>query len=181
MPVIDPVDPNNADEAQKQVLNTVQEKMGRIPNVLGTLAHSPAALNAYLGFSGAMQEARLSQALREKVALLVSEANDCDYCRAAHTAIAKMAGVDADAAAAARVGQAADEREQAVLDFSRRILEKKGWVGEEAVNLAREAGLSDAEIVETLAATVQAIYTNYLNHIAGTTTDFPEVPAVSAR
>jgi hypothetical protein len=43
---------------------------------------------------------------------------------------------------------------------------------------ARAAGLSDAEIVETVANVALNILTNYLNHVARTVVDFPAVKPV---
>ena len=51
---IPPVQPETATGEAKELLNTVQSKMSRVPNLMKVLANSPAALNAYLQFSGAV-------------------------------------------------------------------------------------------------------------------------------
>jgi alkylhydroperoxidase family enzyme len=42
-------------------------------------------------------------------------------------------------------------------------------------SLRRAADISDAEIVETVANVGLSILTNYVNHVAQTVVDFPEV------
>ena len=45
---------------------------------------------------------------------------------------------------------------------------------------ARDAGLTQADIVETVGNVVANIFTNYLNHVAGTDIDFPARKARAA-
>ena len=45
---------------------------------------------------------------------------------------------------------------------------------------AHDAGLTEADIVETVANVVANIFTNYLNHVAGTDIDFPARKARAA-
>jgi AhpD family alkylhydroperoxidase len=57
------------------------------------LANSPAMLRGYLGLAGALDSGSLGAELREQIALAVAEANGCDYCLAAHTALGRGAGL----------------------------------------------------------------------------------------
>jgi len=91
MPRIKPLD--KIEGKAKELLDAVHKKLGATPNVFKTLAHSPAAFEGYLNFSGALANGKLSPALREQVALTVAGINNCDYCASAHTAIGKKAGV----------------------------------------------------------------------------------------
>lgn len=50
MPRIRPLDPAAAEGKAKQLLDGVQKALGTTPNLMRSLAHSPAALGAYLGF-----------------------------------------------------------------------------------------------------------------------------------
>ena len=86
MPRIQPVDPNTADPATVELLNSVRKSMGAVPNLIATMAHSPAAARASLGFAQALAGGSLRRRLREQIALVVGEANTCAYCVAAHRA-----------------------------------------------------------------------------------------------
>ena len=174
MPNIAALDITNAGEAQP-ILDGVKKEIGMVPNLLATMANSPAALNAYLGFSGALSEGMLSPALREQLALAVAGTNECDYCASAHTLIAKGAGVSAEEAALNLSGKSTDPRVNSILNFARRIVETRGHPDDAALQELRDADISDGEIVEIIAHVGVNIFTNYFNHIAGTDIDFPHV------
>ena len=93
MPRIQALDPASATGRAKELLDGVRRKLGRTPNLMRTMANSPAVLEAYLGFSGALAGGTLPVKLREQIALAVAQVNGCDYCLAAHTAIGKSAGL----------------------------------------------------------------------------------------
>jgi hypothetical protein len=61
-----------------ELLASVRKSMGAVPNLVATMAHSPAVAGAYLGFAQALSGGRLPRRLREQIALLVGEANACD-------------------------------------------------------------------------------------------------------
>ena len=60
-----------------------------VPNLFRLVANSPAALEGYLGLSGALGKGSLPAATRERIALAVAEINGCGYCLAAHTYLGK--------------------------------------------------------------------------------------------
>ena len=76
--------------ANQPLFNALKGKLGFVPNLYATFAHSAHALPAYL----ALQAARSSLSVRERevVNLAVSEVNGCEYCLAAHTVIARKFG-----------------------------------------------------------------------------------------
>src|SRR5579872_5264569 len=87
MPRINPVQTAEATGKSKQLLEGVQAKLGITPNLMKTLAAAPAALEAYLNFSGALGGGLLDAKFREQIALAVAQANSCEYCLSAHTVI----------------------------------------------------------------------------------------------
>ena len=175
MPRINPVDPNQAAGTTKNLLDAVEKSMGRVPNVLRTLAQSPASLGAYLGFSQALSGSSLSAQLREQISLAVSSANSCQYCASAHTAIGKMTGLDAEELAQNLQGCANDPKVEAALQFAQSVILKCGWVDDDELRQLRDAGYTEGELVEIIATIALTIFTNYFNHIAETEIDFPVV------
>ena len=91
----------SAPAASKPLLDGVHKKLGVVPNMFRVIALSPAALEGYLGFNGALSKA-LDVRTRERIAIAVAEANGCDYCLSAHTYLAlnlaKITAEDAEAA-----------------------------------------------------------------------------------
>ena len=174
--------PETATGNTKELLDAVKSKLGLVPNMVRAMANSPAALKAYLQFSGALAAGSLSAKSREQIALAVGQVNQCDYCVSAHSALGKMAGLTVDQILASRKGTAADGKTDALLHFSRKLVETRGRVSDGDVDAVREAGFTDGEIAEAVAGVALNIYTNYFNHVADTDIDFPKVDALpSAR
>ena len=177
---IQPVQVDNANPKTAQLLQSVEKKMGSVPNLISTLANSPAAAQAYLGFAQALAGGSLSAPLREQISLAVGQRNDCDYCVAAHSFLGHKAGLGEEDILDARRGTASDEKAAAALEFARKIVENRGWVSDEDVEEVRRAEFTEGEIAEIVANVALNIFTNYFNHVAGTEVDFPVVPALAA-
>ena len=171
------LDPAQAAGKTKQLFDGVHATLGIVPNLFRVFGNSPAALEAYLNFSGALAGGVLNAKVREQIALAVAEINDCTYCRSAHTYIGGKVGLNEREIADARKVMATDTRTAAILNLARSIVVERGELGDTEFNAARTAKLTDAEIVEVVANVSLNILTNYLNHVAQTVVDFPEVAA----
>ncbi len=169
------IDPATAEGKSKTLLDAVKGKLGLVPNMTRVMANAPAALEAYLAFSGALAGGALNAKVREQIALTVGETNLCGYCLSAHTLIGGKVGLAATDIAAARRGTASDAKTNAILTLARSLVVQKGEISDGALSEARAAGLGDGEIVETIANVALNIFTNYVNHVARTVVDFPEV------
>ncbi len=178
-PRIPAIDPATTSGKAKELLDAVKGKLGMVPNMMRTMVQSPAALEGYLAFSGALGHGVLDAKAREQIALAVGQNNSCDYCVAAHSAIGKMVGLNADEITGARSGRSADAKRTAILALASRINETRGNVTDADIKAARAAGVTDAELAETVANVALNIYTNYFNHIAATQIDFPKAPALA--
>jgi uncharacterized peroxidase-related enzyme len=172
-----PVDPANASGPVKGLFDAIQKKLGVTPNMMRTMAQSPAVLEAYLAFNSALggPGAALSAKTREELALAIAATNSCDYCASAHTALGKMAGLTADQAGAALRGVGTDATATAALRLARSIIDTKGDVSDQDLAAARTAGLREPEIAEVVAHVALNIFTNYFNRLARTNIDFPKV------
>lgn len=180
MPRIPAIDPAAATGKQKQLLEAVQKKMGKAPNLMRVLANAPAALQGYLDLSGALGTGTLSAKAREQIALTVAEINHCDYCLSAHTAIGGMVGLSDDELRDARSAKAADAKTNALLTLTRALVVDRGNLSDDELTSARAAGITDGEIIEVTANVALNILTNYVNHVAETVVDFPHVTASTA-
>jgi uncharacterized peroxidase-related enzyme len=180
MPYIPALSRDAVSPAIGATLDAVKAKLGVLPNMFRTFAHTPVALNGYMQLSAATAAGTFNAKQREQIALVVSESNDCDYCIAAHGAIGKMVGLSDTQVMQARNGQADSSRDVAALTLARRIVETRGHVPTAELDAFKVAGLDDAAILEVLANVVLNIFTNYTNSIAGTEIDFPVVPRAAA-
>ncbi len=171
------------DEAEgkaKELLDGVKAKLGFVPNMMATMATSPAVLEAYLNLSGALGKS-LNSKLNEKIALTVAEINGCGYCASAHSAIGKMVGLDESAINAARRASSDDAKTEAGLKFAAALVISRGKVSPAEYEAVTTAGYSEKEIAEIVANVALNVFTNYFNETAGTEIDFPaiEFPLVS--
>ena len=167
------VAPESATGKAKELLDAVQGKLGLVPNLTRAMANSPAVLEGYLGLSGALGKGRLSAKNREQIALAVGQANLCDYCLAAHSAIGKMVGLTPEQILDSRRGTAVDPKSDAVIRFARKVVDERGRVNDTDIADVRAAGLNDGAIAEVVANVALNIFTNYFNHVAETDIDFP--------
>ena len=172
------VDIASAPEGSKPVMEQIKSTFGKVPNIFASVANSPAALKTLMGMFAVLDEGALAGKVHEAIALRIGELNGCDYCRAAHTVKAKMAGASADETLAFRRGNADDAKLEAILSLATALVEKRGQVTDAELQAARGAGLSDGEILETLAIVVLNIFTNYINALVKTEVDFPVAPAL---
>jgi len=175
MPRLTAIDPATATGRTKALLDGVQKSLGRTPNLMRTLANAPAALEGYLALNGALRGGALNGRLREQIAVAVAEANGCDYCLSAHTAIGQGEGLSPQELDRARRAESADARAGAVLRFTARVLETRGAVADADLAAVRDAGFTDAEIAEVVAHVALNVYTNYFNRLAQTEIDFPRL------
>ena len=180
MPYLKPVDRSTAPAATQNLLDGVEKKLGMVPNLIATIAQSPALAKAYLGFSQALAGGVIPAQLREQIALVVSQANECGYCLAAHSAIGSSVGLSDDELRDARTGVSPDRKTEAALQFAQRIVAKQGWLTDADLAKVREAGYSDEEIAELIGNVSLTIFTNYFNHIAQTEVDFPAVAELAS-
>lgn len=171
-----------APEASRPLLSQVEKQLGTVPNLFRLVAVSPAALEGYLGLSGALGKGRLPAATRERIALAVAEYNGCGYCLSAHTYLGtNLARLSDEEIAQNRAGRSTDAKADAAVRFALKVAETRGRVGTEDLTGLRTAGYEDAQVIEIVQHVALNIWTNYLNELARTEIDFPVVtPGVAA-
>ena len=168
------IDPKAATGTAKTLLDGVQQKLGFVPNLMRTLAVSPAALDAYLTFGDRLGKGILNPRLREQIALTVAYSDSCQYCLAAHTAIGGMLGLTASQLEDAYTADSTDPQIAAALHFAQELVQNQGHISDEELAKVREAGYGDAEISEIVAHVALNVFTNYFNTVAETEVDFPK-------
>ncbi len=157
--------------AARDRLAAAKAAFGFVPNLLGMLAESPTALEAYLGIGAVFQRSSLSPAEQNVVLLAVSVTNGCHYCVAAHTMIAAGAKVPNAVVEAIRNGLPIDNPKlEAVRRFAEAVVRERGWA-EAALGQFLAAGYTRANALEVLVGVTQKTLSNYANHLAHTPLD----------
>lgn len=173
---IKPVSVDQATGHTSNLYTAIKAQLGSVPNLFQAMGQTPKVLETYLGLSGAQES--LSGTEKELIALVVSQANGCDYCLAAHTVLGKMNQLTDSEIIAARKGQSTDSKRNALLKLTQEILAKKGNVSDETFSSYISAGYSAAQIPEIVLAISQNVFTNYLNTINHTEIDFPRAEKI---
>lgn len=165
-----------APAASQPLLQAVNKQLGSVPNLFRLVANSPAALEGYLGLSGALGKGTLHAPTRERIALAVAEINGCGYCLSAHTYLGKhVAKLDDAEMTANRSGASNDIKAEAAVRFAVQVTQQRGHVGTQDLSAIKSAGYSDAEIIEIVLHVALNTLTNYVNEVAKTEIDFPVV------
>ena len=167
-----------APAASQPLLEAVKKQLGIVPNLVRLVSTSPAALEGYLGLSGALAKGTLPAPTRERIALAVAEINGCDYCLSAHSYLAKnLAKLDDAEIAANRGGASNDPKADAAVRFAAKVARERGHVAEDDLRAVKLAGYSDAQVIEMVLHVALNTWTNYINEVAKTDIDFPAVAA----
>ena len=167
--------PEQVPTASRATLDAFTRNLGFTPNMMAAFAQSPVAFNAWAGLQGAMGQA-LDLKTRDSIGLAVSEVNGCNYCLGVHSFTAgQLAKMPHEEILLARQGHASDPRRDAAVQFARKVIETRGKVGNDDLQAARDAGYSDANLMEIVTLVAMYSLTNFFNNVFDPTPDFPAV------
>jgi uncharacterized peroxidase-related enzyme len=160
-----------------QVYAQIKKAIGSVPNTYAAIAaHGPAALKSVLAADAVLAAGTLTKRDQEVIKLVISAAGGCEYCVAAHSHLARLAGVKPDVLEQIREGQpTGDARRDELVGFVRKLQQSSGTVSDEDFAAIKAAGYSDAQLVEISLAFATTVFTNVFNRINDTEIDFPAV------
>ena len=171
---------DNVPADSKPILETVHKQLGVVPALYRLIASSPAVLAGFAANNGALAKT-LDVRTRERIALAVAEVDGCDYCLSAHSYLgANLAKLSPEELALNRKGRSGDPKADAAVRFAAKVVRERGHVADADIEAVRDAGYSDAQIVEIVAVVAENVFTNLLNVVAETDIDFPIVRAREA-
>ena len=157
----------------KDVQATAREALGFVPNLIEELSeHNPAAAKLYLVTSDLVKQGILTDPERETVLVAVSRYNDCHYCTSMHCSMAVSAGLSRNTVETIkRGGLPANDRLRALVQSTRLLLDKRGWLNEDDLDDLDTKGVSRAELFEINALIGIKTFSNFVNHVAQTEVD----------
>jgi uncharacterized peroxidase-related enzyme len=167
--------PDQVPAGSKQTLDAFTKNIGFTPNMMASFAQSPIAFNAWAALLGALSKA-LDVKTRDSIGLAVSEVNGCNYCLTIHSFTAEhMAKLPADEIILARKGHASDPKRDAAVQFARKVIDTRGKVSEDDLKAVRDAGYSEANLMEIVSLVAMYSLTNFFNNVFDPEKDFPAV------
>jgi len=167
--------PESFAEHQERVREMAREKYPFIPNQIRVLnKHSPAAAETYIATMNAIEDGQLEPHEREAVILAISRYNDCHYCARTHAFLGSEAGLSKEAIEAIHRGGLPEEpRLRALVQATRLLLDKRGWLDREEVDELTHRSIGRTELYEINVLIGLKIFSNYVNHVARTEVDEP--------
>jgi len=159
-------------ETNQAIFDNLEKQIGFVPNLFATYAYSENALKNYLDFSGAPSSLKAKE--KEVINLAVSQANNCEYCLAAHTAIGKMNGFTDDQIIELRQGKASfDEKLDALAKLAKNITENRGNTDNTVLENYFNAGWTKENLIDTISLVGDKTISNYINNTVKAPVDFP--------
>lgn len=158
----------DSDPAVAAPLKKARENLGFVPNMYAGMANLPALLETYMmGYERFRAECGFSPEEQEVVFLTISRGNGCDYCMAAHSAIAdNMSGVPTAVTDALRDGRPLpDEKLEVLRRFTEVMRETRGRPDAAEVNAFLDAGYEERHILGVILALAVKTLSNYANHL----------------
>ena len=161
-----------APEGSKKILEGVKGKYGFVPNLIGGLAESPVATEAYTTIGGIFEKSDFTPTERQVVLITANFDNGCTYCMAAHTTMSKRQKLPEDVIQALRDNTPiADAKLEALRVFTRAVFHKRGWVDQADLDAFYAAGYEKHHVLEVVVGLAFKTISNYTNHVVDTPVD----------
>ena len=171
--------PTRAEVSEKNqaIFDNLKKSVGFVPNLYAAMGHSKSALASYLPFSGSPTS--FSKKEKEVIDLAISQVNDCRYCQAAHSSIAKMNGFNEEQILELRKGGASwDAKTDALAKMAKSMAETRGKVPNSIKQNFYAAGYTEEHLVDLVVAGGIINITNNLHNLTNVAIDFPSVPVL---
>jgi len=153
-------------------LKDFKKKFGFIPNMQRAMALSPAVLRGYLHSFDDFGQTSFSPIEREVVLITTSYLNNCTYCVAGHSGLAKLAKMPAEILDALRAGTPIpDPKLYALHVFTKEMVLKRGEVSEDDINTFLAAGYEKKHLLEIVIGVAHKVISNYVNQLVRTPLD----------
>ena len=161
-----------APEGSKPILGAVKGAFGFVPNLQSHMAESPELLAGYSTLWDLFSKSTLTPHEQQVVYLTSNFENNCHYCMAGHTTLAKMQKMDPAVINALRAGGVVpDAKLEALHRFTTIIVRQRGFASDADVEAFLAAGYTRRNVLEVILGVATKVMSNYTNHIVHTQLD----------
>lgn len=163
---------DNAPKDSVEWLEKAEQNFGLIPNVEKVMALSPQLLAGYTFMWDGFNTSSLDEQERQVVYMTANFENECNYCVPWHTILAEQSGLSKyDIEALRGGGKLSNAKQNALSEFTRRMIANRGKVSQMQLQEFFDAGYNDQQALEVILALSVKLISNYTNSIAGTPLD----------
>ena len=143
-----------------------------VPNLYRTLGVAPNVLAGFVHLDDKLMKGTLDEGERLIVGLLTALENGCGYCRAALSKEAVEAGAAQEAVEAALTrARLDDERMDALITATRRVLETRGRLPKAEIDWFARRGFGRDTLVEIIGTVSEFTMATYANNLMRTRID----------
>ena len=171
MPFVKEGDESNPDISllYKEINNELQ--IGKIPNILKTTSIDPPIAKWF--WEGVkiilLRESSIPRILKESIAVVVSNANSCNYCTHAHSMLLQLMGFDDEKINDLKNNfENFPEKEKAVLDYALKINNSANKTTSDDHKILTNLGYDDKQIVEITSVVAAFNWANIIADALGT-------------
>jgi len=162
------VEENAAQGGIKEAYAQIKQQMGVVPNVIKIFSSWPELfeVNLKLFHTVMVSETKLTRSVKEMIAALVSEINQCNYCVTHHVNFMKQYGVSDTVAETIRKDYrkaGLDEKTLKLLEYAEKVTRHAHRVTDGDVLGLKKLGWTEREILE---ATAVAAEFSFINRMA---------------
>lgn len=168
MPRLSRLGRRDVTDAVGEIYDRFARQRGNVPNMFRTVAHRPEILQTMIAHMEAiLNTGTLPTSLKELVIVHTSQMNNCEYCLASHSLLARKLGYS-DEQIADLPHFATSERfnaqEKSALRLAERLTRNEGPLDEAEIADLRQH-FTEGEIVELMAASGLFNYFNRFNNL----------------
>lgn len=173
MAIIGVVDPQKVDGKTAEIFKNVEQRLGRVPNMLKLMGHSASGRSGYLAYTDAFEHGPMNPHLRGLLTAAIAEMSGSEYVLLLAYMLGPRQGVSAEEVTAARRLESNDPKIAAALQFAAKVIENRGHAAEPELKKLQAAGYTEQQIVEIVGFIGLSLVRNYFNLILGTPLDAP--------
>jgi len=163
---------DTAPAASKPTLEAAKRAFGFVPNLQAHMAESPELLAGYTALWDLFAQSTLTPHEQQVVYLTSNFENDCHYCMAGHSTLARMIKMDPAVIEALRPGAPLpDVKLEALHRFTTIVVRERGFVPDAEVEAFLAAGYTRRNVFEVILGVATKVMSNYTNHIVHTPYD----------
>ncbi len=162
--------------ANQTIFDNLNKALGFVPNLYATIAYSENGLSRYLAYQNA--KTTLSNKEKEAVNMVVSEVNNCLYCKSAHTLIGKMNGFTDEQLLDIRRNKADNPKLDGLVKLASSITRNRGYAEAALVDEFYAQGYTNENLIDLILQISDKTAMNYLHNLTKVPVDFPLAPAL---
>ena len=164
------------DESNPKILSLYKEindelQIGKIPNILKTTSIDPQIARWF--WDGVkiilLRESSIPRILKESIALVVSNANSCEYCIKAHGMLLQLMGFTDEQIIDLKGNfESFSDKEKAALNYALKINDSANKTTSDDHKILKDFGYDDKQVVEITAVVAAFNWANIIADALGT-------------